>query len=86
MGNFQSNEQLFKAASVLAASFEASGREHAASTLRGGLSSLNGLTDGWAVLLQAIEEVQATERALPAKDRSALEELRSAAHTAVYRR
>lgn len=83
---FQSNEQFFGAVRERAASLEAAGREHAAATLRQGLSSLNGLTDGLALLLQAIEEVQDSERNLPAKDRDALETLRRAAHTAVYRR
>ena len=86
MGSFQSNEQFFDAVGELAASLETSGCDRAASTLRQGLRSLNGLTDGWALLLQAIEEVQASERSLPVKDRDVLEELRRAAHTGVYRR
>jgi hypothetical protein len=86
MRSFQSNEQFFEAVGDLATSLDLAGRERAASTLRRGLSSLNGLTDGWALLLEAIEEVQDFETNLAPQDRDTLKDIREAAQSAVYRR
>jgi hypothetical protein len=87
MTSFHSNNEFFRAAGDLIARLEEGGHEQVATTLREGLQSMNGLTDGWALLLQAIEKAQ--QRASPAllpTHRHALESLRLAAHSAVYRR
>jgi hypothetical protein len=86
MTSFHSNEEFFRAAGDLVARLEEGGHEQVATTLRQGLQSMNGLTDGWALLLQAIEEAQRASPALLPIDRHALESLRLAAHFAVYRR
>lgn len=82
---FRSLEDLFAAARALIADLERSGHAEAAVTLREGFGSLNGLTDGWAALLDALEKVGATCRGLDQRQRAALRELRDAVRFAVYR-
>lgn len=87
MPRFRSSDELFQAVRDLAARLETNGHRAAAERLRGGFAYLNGLTDGWAGPLQAVEEILATRPAtLGPGDRDALEAIRSAAHAAVYRR
>jgi hypothetical protein len=84
---FRSNEELFQAVRDLIATLEAGGHPQAAARLRDGFGCLNGLTDGWALFLEAIDAVQAGEatRFAPAH-RKTLEAVRATAHAAVYRR
>jgi len=84
---FRSNEELFQAVRDLVAKLDGEGHRQAAARLKDGLGCLNGLTDGWALFLEAIDEVEASEatRFAPAH-RKALEVLRAAAHAAVHRR
>ena len=84
---FQSNEEFFQAVRDLVARLEVKGQHEAAAELRRGLGCLNGLTDGWALLLESIESVggRASGRLDPAEKRE-LERIRDAAHRAVYRR
>jgi hypothetical protein len=87
MTDFRSSEELFQAVRDLIATLEAGGHPQAAATLRDGFRCLNGLTDGWALFLESIEEVKATEaKSLAQEQREALEAIRTAAHAAVYRR
>jgi hypothetical protein len=84
---FRSNEELFQAVRDLIATLESGDHPQAAATLRDGLGCLNGLTDGWALFLEAIDAVQASAaKQLAPADRKALKALRAAAHAAVYRR
>jgi len=51
-----SNEELFEAIRALQHSLLASGNDHAAREIANGFSCLNGLTDGWARLMEALEK------------------------------
>jgi hypothetical protein len=84
---FSSNEQFFQAVQDLITKLEAEDHHEAAAELQAGFGCLNGLTDGAALLLESIEKVQASwgDR-LAREDRIALEAIRAAVHTAVYRR
>jgi len=71
----------------LIAKLEVGGHRTAAVELRDGFSCLNGLTDGWALFLEAIEKVCSTHaEAFAPDEREALDSIRAAARTAVYRR
>ena len=87
MASFQSNDECFQAVRELIGRLEQKGHHEAAARLREGFRALNGLTDGWALFLEAIEGVQATASSGQDHDeRRALEKIRKAAHSAVYRR
>lgn len=87
MTGLRSSEELFHAVRDLIAELEAGGHPQAAATLREGFGCLNGLTDGWALFLESIEKVQATEaKNLAQENLKALEAIRAAAHGVVYRR
>jgi len=86
MASFRTNEEFFQAVRDLVASLERKGHPEAAA-LRDGFGCLNGLTDDWALFLEAIESVRATaSRRFDRDDRRALKTLRAAAHAAVHRR
>jgi hypothetical protein len=78
MSKFGSTEEFFQAIRNLAADLERNGRREAATELMGGFSCLNGLTDGWGLLMESLERIQTT-------DREALAEILAATHAAVYR-
>ena len=87
MPPFRSNEEYFRAAEALIARLELGGHQQAADELRDGYRCLNGLTDGCALFLEAVERVQATQaEGLSGEDQQALETIRGAARKAVYRR
>jgi hypothetical protein len=82
---FQSNEEFFRAATDLMARLERDGHPRAAAELRKGFGCLNGLTDGAALFLDSIAQVQATKAAqFTRDDQKALETLRAVMHRAVY--
>ena len=84
---FDSNEQFFQAVRDLIIRLEAAGHHPAAAELKAGFGCINGLTDGAALFLESIEKVQASwGDQLAREDRTALEAIRAAVHTAVYRR
>jgi hypothetical protein len=56
MKSYASNEELFTEIAQLAGAIEESGQAAAAKELRFGLSCLNGLTDGWALLMESVAE------------------------------
>ena len=87
MTSFQSNEEYFRAVDGLIARLELGGHQQAADELRDGYRCLNGLTDGWALFLEAVEMVQATRSdRFGGDDKQALEAIRAATRKAVYRR
>jgi hypothetical protein len=51
---FQSNMELFNAIEALQMSLVSSNNEQANAHLEEGMSSLNSLTDGWALLLESV--------------------------------
>ena len=60
MPSFQSNEERFRAVDDLIVTLELGGRQQAADELTDDYRCLNGLTDGEALFLAAVERVQAT--------------------------
>ena len=55
-----SNEELFEAIRALQHSLSASGHDHAAREIAEGFSCLNGLTDGWVALMEALDKANKT--------------------------
>ena len=87
MTSFQSNEEFFQAVQNLLAKLDGDGLGQAADELREGYRCLNGLTDGAALFLDAIERVQVAYSArLAPEDRETLGTLRAAVRKAVKRR
>ncbi len=87
MPAFRSNEEFFHAVEDLAAKLEAGGHVDAAAELRSGLRCLNGLTDGSALFLEAIERVHTTHaKRFTSDEQQALSAIQAAVHRAVYRR
>ena len=56
MKNYRSNEEFFNALSNVITKIQRQGNNAAADELRFGFSCLNGLTDGWALLMKSIEK------------------------------
>jgi len=82
---FHSNDEFFEAVTGFVARLEGRGHLEAAADLRKGFGCLNGLTDGSALFLDAIAQVQAAhaERFTP-DDQKTLETIRTVMHRAVY--
>lgn len=57
MRTYASNEELFQHIRDLAVQLQSQGQAAAAQSLKDGLSSLNGLTDGWALLMESLAHV-----------------------------
>lgn len=84
---FGSHEEFFGAVRDLIADLKRSGHSSAATELAQGFRCLNGLTDGWALLLESIQKIQSTLSAdLDTNRKAALPDLRAAAQAAVHRR
>jgi hypothetical protein len=87
MASFRSNEEFFQTVADIISKLEVGGHRAAAAELRDGFRCLNGLTDGWSLFLESIEKVCTAHANVFAPDeRKALELIRAAAHTAVYRK
>jgi hypothetical protein len=56
MKEYQSNEEFFQAFQELIRRLDDGGNSQAAQELRQGFSCLNGLTDGWALLMESIQK------------------------------
>ncbi|KZY34366.1 hypothetical protein A3740_17530 [Oleiphilus sp. HI0068] len=83
---FQSNTDLFDAIEGLQASLVSTGNEHASNQIADGLSSLNGLTDGWAQLLESINNARCEfGSALTEEQTNQINKIQSAVHKIVYR-
>lgn len=86
MRKFDSNEQYFEAVTDLAVRLGSEGHESAALEIREAMACINGLTDGWAQFLAAIEAVERRfGHGLGGEHRAELQAIREAAHNAVYR-
>ena len=76
MKEYEANEDLFADFQQLVQRIEKGGNRRAAEKLRYGLSCLNGLTDGWGLLMESIEETIATHQSeLEENDLTSLREL-----------
>lgn len=87
MHGYGSNEEFFDAVRGLISELRADGRAEAGARLEDGFGCLNGLTDGAASFLEAVEELLAGEGgALTGPQLRTLREIRGALRRAVYRR
>jgi hypothetical protein len=86
MKSYASNLVYFDELAKLVARMEQGGRAEAAAELRRGISCVNGLTDGWAMLMDALGAVITRYRDdLSPELLSDLESAYQAARKAVYR-
>lgn len=84
---FKSNEELFGAVQDLVDALKRNGHRREADVLSNGLASLNGLTDGWAFLLDALREVESGGAdVLTDSEKDVLCRIHDAVYEAVYRR
>ena len=84
---FRSTEEYFESVRVLVERLRTEGHVRAADELLEGFRCLNGLTDGWALFLEAADKVWAEwGKDLGAQERDDLKNIRAAAYEAVYRR
>ena len=86
MTEYGSNEEFFQAFERLVQSIADSGQGEAAKRLREGFSCLNGLTDGWAILMESIEATVSQDQGeLQPDDMNELEGMLKIIRKAVYR-
>jgi len=84
MASYRSSEEFLEAVRDLMTRLEHRGHHQAAAELLEGFRCLNGLTDGWALFLESIGRIQAAAKRFDPDDQRALEDIRAAAHAAVY--
>ncbi len=86
MKDFKSNEEFFAAFRDLVSRMERGGARDAASLLREGFACLNGLTDGWVVLMEAMEKViPACQGQITGEELRDLKEMLRVVRKTVYR-
>lgn len=87
MKEFASNEEFFAAFRDLVARIEKQGNAGAARELREGFACLNGLTDGWALLMESIDTtIRANKGRIPNPEMSELIDMLKSVRKTVYRR
>jgi hypothetical protein len=79
------NQDFFEDLQTLINGLEHEGRADAVAELRDGLGSLNGLTDGWAALMESMERVLSTTRLSPSQQHE-LAALHASVQKIVFRR
>jgi hypothetical protein len=83
---YTSNDEVFEDLQGLIGRLEGNGSSEAAENLRSGLGSLNGLTDGWAMLMESIERVLSNSgKTITSKDLDELEGMLKSVRRVVYR-
>ncbi len=83
---YKSNEEFFQSVYDLASSLKHNGHEREADILNNGMAALNGLTDGWALLLGAVREVESNAAVLTDSEKEAIRTIHDAVYQVVYRR
>jgi hypothetical protein len=87
MSTFHSWEDYHRTVKALMGALESDGHHEAVAELKSGYQCVNGLTDGWAQFLEALDRVWKTWSAgFRLEDRKTLEAIRKATRRAVYRR
>ena len=81
---FQSNDEFFAAVRALAAELETVGDQAGADDLKAGLQCLNGLTDGWALVLESLQRVHSRPNLSP-EHLAQLEAMETSVRQIVYR-
>jgi hypothetical protein len=86
MAPFESREEFLQAVRELMTRLRASGHEDAIAQLKQGFKYMNGMADGWALLMSSIDTVQANfgPRFTP-EEREALVAIRAEVYTNVTR-
>ena len=83
---YHSNSELVEAIEILKKDLASSGHEEASALIEEGLSGLNGLTDGWAYLLEHIDLTnQKYGSVLNSKQSANLSEIQKVVHKVVHR-
>lgn len=86
MTTYGSNEEFFQAFERLVQTIDDGGQQEVAKRLREGFSCLNGLTDGWAILMESIETTVSQDQGkLQSEDLTELEGMLKVVRKAVYR-
>lgn len=87
MAPFQSSEEFLAAVKALMTRLRTAGHEDAVAELKQGFKYMNGMADGWALLLSSIDTVQAKfgPRFAP-EEREALLAIRTEVYSNVSRR
>jgi hypothetical protein len=85
MRQFASFDELFQFIRSLIEQLESAGHTDAATPLRDGYAALNGLTDGWAMLLEGIASARKLDKTMSPELRSQLAELQAVVRKMVYR-
>ena len=86
MKTYASSEQFFSALNRLIERIDLYGHHDAAQQIREGLSCLNGLTDGWAILMDSIEATMSQYKGkLLSEDMADLKGMHKAIQKVVYR-
>jgi len=87
MREFTSNEEFFAALRDLTDRIEEKGNVAAAHGLRTGYACLNGLTDGWALLMESMKRtIEANRRKIGEPELSELRDMLKVVAKVVYRR
>ena len=87
MPNCKSNEEFFAAFRSLVARIERQGHVEAARELRTGFACLNGLTDGWALLMESMDRtIKASQREIETQEMAELRDMLLVVKKVVYRR
>ena len=83
---YHSNSELVEAIEILKKDLASSGHEEASALIEEGLPGLNGLTDGWAYLLEHIDLTnQKYGSVLNSKQSANLSEIQKVVHKVVHR-
>jgi len=86
MTRYESSEDFFHAFEMLVRKIDNSGQRTAANRLSKGFSCLNGLTDGWALLLDSIEKTVSQDQGkIQPEDMIELKGMLKVVREAVYR-
>jgi hypothetical protein len=87
MSDYKSSDEFFQALRDLTHRIEKQGNVGAVQQLREGFSCLNGLTDGWALLMEAIDKtISENQDKIEASDMSELKDMLKGVKKIVYRR
>jgi hypothetical protein len=87
MKEFKSNEEFFAAMRDLIDRIEKQGNAAATQELRSGFSCINGLTDGWALLMESIDKtIKANRNNIAHQEMSELHDMLKVVTKVVYRR
>ncbi len=84
--DFKTNTELFEAIENLQQELSSSGREEVSSLISEGMSGLNGLTDGWAYLLEHLDSAKLKYgSSFTSQQNAKLSKIQKVVHRAVYR-